>query len=341
MRSISIRGDGYKVHQAARLYVEMARRLNHIWCKAVTLGREPGFPRPQRPWRSAPPCAPAILPRRPPSRAVQPARRRPPVLLLCDHAGRHVPPELEQLGLSDEALARHIGWDIGAADLTRELARLLDAPAILNHMSRLVIDPNRRPGTPTSIPEISDGCVVPGNQGLDAGGPGRARAAATSCPTTAPSPAASPPSAAPASVPAVIAIHSFTPRMNGEDRPWQVGVLWRGDRRLSRHRCWRRWRRAAISSSATTSPTPACATSASPCSSTPSAPACRTSCSRSARTRSPPRTMPCATREIVHEALREPLARPGALPAVRRRQSRPRRRPDLLAARDVGGSPLA
>ena len=33
-------------------------------------------------------------------------------------------------------------------------------------MSRLVIDPNRRPGTPTSIPEISDGCVVPGNQGL-------------------------------------------------------------------------------------------------------------------------------------------------------------------------------
>ena len=37
----------------------------------------------------------------------------------------------------------------------------------------------------------------------------------------------------PAVVPAVIAIHSFTPRMNGEDRPWQVGVLWRGDRRLS------------------------------------------------------------------------------------------------------------
>ena len=34
-------------------------------------------------------------------------------------------------------------------------------------------------------------------------------------------------------VPAVIAIHSFTPRMNGEDRPWQIGVLWRGDRRLS------------------------------------------------------------------------------------------------------------
>ena len=35
-------------------------------------------------------------------------------------------------------------------------------------------------------------------------------------------------------VPALIAMHSFTPRMNGEDRPWQVGVLWRGDQRLAR-----------------------------------------------------------------------------------------------------------
>ena len=155
-----------------------------------------------------------------------------PVLLLCDHAGRHVPRELDQLGLSDEALARHIGWDIGAAELTRELARLLDAPALLNHLSRLVVDPNRRPGTPTSMPEISDGCVVPGNQGLSLEVQvdrvirwflpyHRAVARHIAAFRRA------------GIVPAVIAIHSFTPRMNGEDRPWQVGVLWRGDRRLS------------------------------------------------------------------------------------------------------------
>ena len=77
---------------------------------------------------------------------------RAPILILCDHAGREVPPALEQLGLSEEALAQHIGWDIGAADVTRHLAKLLDAPAMLNNMSRLVIDPNRRPGTATSIP---------------------------------------------------------------------------------------------------------------------------------------------------------------------------------------------
>src|SRR4051812_27273833 len=33
--------------------------------------------------------------------------------------------------------------------------------------------------------------------------------------------------------PAIISVHSFTPRMNGEDRPWQVGVLWRHDRRIA------------------------------------------------------------------------------------------------------------
>jgi predicted N-formylglutamate amidohydrolase len=157
---------------------------------------------------------------------------RAPVLVLCDHAGRHVPGEFRQLGVDDAALARHIGWDIGAAEVTRRLAARLDAPAILNHVSRLVIDPNRRPGTPTSIPEISDGCVVPGNQGLDptavvdrvvryflpyhrtvARRIGAFRRAGV--------------------VPAVIAVHSFTPRMNGEDRPWHVGILWRGDQRLS------------------------------------------------------------------------------------------------------------
>ena len=157
---------------------------------------------------------------------------RAPVLILCDHAGREIPSALERLGLSDGALAQHIGWDIGAADMTRHLARLLDAPALLNHMSRLVIDPNRRPATPTSIPAISDGCVVPGNEALPTAAMidrvvryflpyhrSIARCIAAYRRNGV--------------VPAVIAIHSFTPRMNGLDRPWHIGVLWRGDQRLS------------------------------------------------------------------------------------------------------------
>ena len=35
------------------------------------------------------------------------------------------------------------------------------------------------------------------------------------------------------SPPAFIAVHSFTPVLNGESRRWQVGVLWDKDQRLS------------------------------------------------------------------------------------------------------------
>ncbi len=157
---------------------------------------------------------------------------RAAVLLLCDHAGRRVPEGLDFLGISEEALSRHIGWDIGAAAVTYHLARLLDAPALLDHVSRLVIDPNRRPWTPTSIPEVSDGCVIPGNHHLTATEVRRRirtyflpyhRAIARTIGRFRRR----------GILPAIVSVHSFTPYFAGEDRPWQVGVLWRGDRRLS------------------------------------------------------------------------------------------------------------
>src|SRR3546814_20038981 len=63
------------------------------------------------------------------------------------------------LGLDEAALARHIAWDIGIAEVTRHLARRLDAPAVLSRFSRLIVDPNRQLDNPTLIPEISDGTV--------------------------------------------------------------------------------------------------------------------------------------------------------------------------------------
>jgi predicted N-formylglutamate amidohydrolase len=157
---------------------------------------------------------------------------RASALLLCDHAGCEVPPELGDLGLGEADLARHIGWDIGAADVTRRLARILDAPALLNHCSRLVIDPNRRPRTPTSIPIVSDGTLISGNASVP---PCKVLRRIRRC--------FLPYHRAVARriasfrrggvVPVVIAVHSLTPRMNGQNRPWQVGILWRADRRLS------------------------------------------------------------------------------------------------------------
>ena len=91
-----------------------------------------------------------------------------PLLLVCDHASRALPARYGTLGLEESELWRHIAWDIGAAEVTRRLAALLDAPAVLSGASRLLVDCNRGIDDPTFICQVSDGTVVPGNRSLDA-----------------------------------------------------------------------------------------------------------------------------------------------------------------------------
>ena len=96
------------------------------------------------------------------------AERRGPYVLICDHASKNVPAELHDLGLPDVELARHIGWDIGAAGVAEALSEILDSPAIFSAVSRLVIDCNRHLDALDLIPEISDGTTIPGNLHLSA-----------------------------------------------------------------------------------------------------------------------------------------------------------------------------
>lgn len=148
-----------------------------------------------------------------------------PFLLVCDHAGRRIPRKLGNLGLSDADLARHIGWDIGIAGVGRWLADRLDAALIMQPYSRLVIDCNRPPGTPTSIAPMSEATVIPGNAKCSAQDAEQrqleifepyhgaienlldARAKAKR-PTI------------------LISLHSFTPVYGGVVRPWHAGVLY-------------------------------------------------------------------------------------------------------------------
>lgn len=147
-----------------------------------------------------------------------------PFLLVGDHAGNSIPRSLNGLGLSDADLRRHIAWDIGIAGLGARLADGLGASFIHQVYSRLVIDCNRQPGTTDSIVEVSDGTVLAANSGL---GISEVRARvdevhapyhraiadeirrrqATGLPTI------------------FVALHSFTPVMNGIARPWHVGIL--------------------------------------------------------------------------------------------------------------------
>ena len=144
-----------------------------------------------------------------------------PVLLLFEHAGNRIPERLGNLGLPDSVLHSHIGWDIGAEALAREISRELSAPLILQRYSRLVIDGNRPPESAESIPEISFGTVIPANQGL-ASSDKDARIRAIFDPMNK----VIDEGFARSERIATFSIHSFSPHdINGDPRPWHAGFL--------------------------------------------------------------------------------------------------------------------
>jgi predicted N-formylglutamate amidohydrolase len=147
-----------------------------------------------------------------------------PFVLVCDHAGRAIPSALDRLGLDDDALGRHIAWDLGALDLARAMARDLDAALIWQAYSRLVIDCNRAPGHPGSILEVSDGVAIPGNVGLAASA-AAARRSAIFDPYHARIAAELDARAARGFQTLLVCVHSFTPVMDAVPRPWHIGVL--------------------------------------------------------------------------------------------------------------------
>jgi predicted N-formylglutamate amidohydrolase len=154
------------------------------------------------------------------------------VLVVCDHASNFVPHDLGSLGVGEARMRDHIAWDIGAGDLARSLAGELGAWALLCGNSRLVVDCNRRLDDPSVFPVRSDGVVVPGNRGLSATEreqranrfywPYHHAIRDQLCVLEAVRAA-----------PAVISVHSFTPAMNGVDRPWHVGALYDKDDRVA------------------------------------------------------------------------------------------------------------
>ncbi|MEO3434782.1 N-formylglutamate amidohydrolase [Inquilinus sp. CAU 1745] len=155
-----------------------------------------------------------------------------PALLVADHAGRAFPKALGWLGLGDAALGRHVAYDIGVDWLTRRLAVLLDAPALIHRYSRLILDPNRPLDDPTSICAISDGVIVPGNRHLSAA-EAEARADSFFHPYHNAIGAEIDGFLGRGVTPAFISVHSFTPEMRGFRRPWEIGVLWGDDGRMA------------------------------------------------------------------------------------------------------------
>lgn len=149
--------------------------------------------------------------------------RRSRWLVTCDHASNHVPAWVSggDLGLPASDMARHIAWDVGAAGLTEALAERLEAPAILSHFSRLVIDPNRGEDDPTLLMKIYDGSIIPGNRHA---GPREIEERLDGL--HRPYHAAYAELAARQDDTVIVAVHSYTSQLRGRrPRPWHAAIL--------------------------------------------------------------------------------------------------------------------
>jgi len=160
--------------------------------------------------------------------------RKRGIVLVGDHARRELPEEYDGLGLPESEFQRHIAYDIGVEHVTRRLAALLDAPAVMANFSRLLIDPNRGEDDPTLIRQLYDGTVVPGNYPITQEERQKRLEALSRPYHDAVAPMVASVAQERGKAPFLLSVHSFTPVMQGRKRPWHVGILWDRDDRAVR-----------------------------------------------------------------------------------------------------------
>jgi len=145
-------------------------------------------------------------------------------LITVDHASNFVPADINggDLGIGEDNMERHIAYDVGAAGTSLRLGELLDAPVICSNFSRLVIDPNRGMDDPTLVMRLYDGTIIPANRHVD-----DAEIARRVDTLYRPYHEALEALAAARDNVVVLAMHSFSPKLNGRaPRPWEVAVLY-------------------------------------------------------------------------------------------------------------------
>jgi len=154
------------------------------------------------------------------------------VVLICEHASHFIPPDYAGLGLSPADQIRHIGWDIGALGLALELSNVLDAPLVHANYSRLLLDLNRPVDAHDSIVLQSEDTRVPGNEKISAA-ERELRIQRIYAPFHRELDALIDQRLQAGLATSVVSIHSFTPRYQGNERPWHVGVISQNDRTMA------------------------------------------------------------------------------------------------------------
>lgn len=153
-------------------------------------------------------------------------------IILVDHASARIPRALSTLGLPQLELRRHIAWDIGALAVATRVAASLGATLVAQNYSRLVIDCNRHPDVPSSIPTLSEHSEIPGNRDLREADVA-ARRAAIFWPYHHHIQALIDERLAAGRPCIIVAQHTMTDVYKGVHRPMHAAVLYNRDRRFA------------------------------------------------------------------------------------------------------------
>ncbi len=157
--------------------------------------------------------------------------RRHYLILSCEHGGKRLPAPFQKL-FSKRFLATHRGYDPGALEVARDFARATRAPLFYSTVSRLLVELNRplghaqlfSPKVPAAArPELLKRYYAPYWHAIESAVRRSKRRVLH------------------------ISFHSFTPKLRGERRTTEVGLLFDPARAPEVAFC-RRWRAAILRS---------------------------------------------------------------------------------------------
>ena len=84
-------------------------------------------------------------------------------IILCDHALYNIPKKYNKLGLTNNNLKKHIGWDIGALKVAKKVSKNINSTLIHSGYSRLLIDCNRSLKSKGAFLKKSEDINISGN----------------------------------------------------------------------------------------------------------------------------------------------------------------------------------
>lgn len=155
------------------------------------------------------------------------------IVVTCEHASNALPRGVGKLGVSAAALRSHAAWDPGSRELASILAHRLGAAQFAGRYTRLLVDLNRSRGNRQLIPQERFGYKIPGNHHL-----GRKereqRIAKYYTPYRDVVEAAIRQRVDEEGNCLHLSVHTFTPKLDGEVRNADMGILYDPRRRKER-----------------------------------------------------------------------------------------------------------